>query len=74
MHTKQGKKDKRCPSPFPFLIRMSSVFNKHSEVSLADDSVFHYLDTSIPKEPWDCLRCPQLAWTLFAPLGFDDLS
>lgn len=40
------------------------------DVSLGNDSVFHYLDMSIPGCPWDCLSCTQLTRTPCPPLGF----
>lgn len=40
------------------------------DVSLGNDSVFHYLDMPIPGCPWDCLSCTQLTRTPCPPFGF----
>lgn len=67
---KEGGRTLKFIHHFLFGLRMSSGLNEHPDVSLANDSAFHYLDISIPECLWDCLSCTLLTLTLFLNFGF----
>lgn len=73
-HKIRGGGQEKSITISPSYLECHQYFTNSLYVSPANKSVFHYLDMSLPEQPWDCLNHTHLALTLFAPLDFDYLS